>query len=400
MADERPNFLKRVPVTPYDISGYLIPGGLLLISIAGFEAFVRESATTGAENIHTPVYTTIALLVNQAPPGTSWATQAIVLVMAAAIAYSIGHIIASISAIVIDRWYVHKAHGYPSQFLLYLSETEPNYTQLFHRGLFFWVNFYLLLRYFTLPNALPVADFVPRPFKVLIPGALSVTNMEKAAFAVGWMLLVMLIIKVLFSAKYAREGRTIRRLLETKVGKYITAGSAFAILVFAFPAKIVTRFLGNYLHTKDRLDPISAELFKKRLNELVCPDADIEERDKLLRSSSGFWYAFLHIRATSHEVFEPVDNWLRLYAFARNLSTSLYLAAGYCYLWWFNQGADIELRNAGVHYTLLLLPLLYWIAAFLLLLRYYYLYVGYFTKYVLRAFVYLTRNTRSDTVRH
>jgi hypothetical protein len=389
--EESSPLLKRGPFTPYDIMGYLVPGGVLLVVLGGFEGTVRQLAGEKVR-IHTPVYSALSRVVTEAAHNGSWSNQALTILVAITTAYVIGHIVASVSALAVDRWYVEKAHGYPFRFLLRLDSTEgSDVSRAFHRGFFFWLNVYLFLRFFSLPNGLPLSDFIPRPFRELVPGALSVTNLAWAARVCGWLLIGMLGAKIILSATAGSEDRTTKRLLETTAGKVIRRFLAFLIRGLARPARVITHFLGNYLHSRNRLDEASIRLFKSGLLRMLNVESSSPDAQELLQSSSTYWYASLHIRATSTQLFEPVDNWLRLYGFARNLATAFYLAFLYCALWWLNQGSLVDPGSqTEKRYIILLLPLLYWSASFLLLLRYYYLYVGYYTKYILRTYVYLT----------
>jgi hypothetical protein len=384
-------FTRRAPFTPYDILGYLIPGGILIAALAGFEAFIVSSSKKGGLALHTPIYTSISRLFLATPTHADWALQAVTILLIGTVSYVVGHIVASISALFIDRWYVEKAHGYPFLYLLRLDiEGADNYSRRFHRGLFFWLSSYLFLRYVTLPNGLAVSELVPSLLRSYVPSLLSVMYLKWAATVVGWMLFIMTAVKMILSAREANGDRTLKTILNLPSAKPFLSRLEFSILVFSFPGNLITRFLGSYLHTRDRLDLASVRMFKKRMLSTLGVKQKDDNALAFLRSSSTFWYAYLHLRAAPAEISEPAENWLRLYSFARNLSTAFYLAFLYCLFWWRFQGEKVQV-TPDAHYTILVLPLVVWAAAFVMLLRYYYIYAGYFTKYTLRAFVYLTR---------
>jgi len=398
--NETSRLVRRTPLTPYDVLGYLVPGGMFLAAIAAFEAYIRQSSLHANPSLHTPVFTALDRLTNGAiihlPKGAiieaPWAIQALILLIAGAVAYTIGHIIASFSALAIDRWYVVKAHGYPFRFQLGLdSSSSATYSSKFHRGFFFWLNFYFVLRFFTLPQGLPLSDFLPQAFQSWTPQALSTDNLYSVAQVVGWLLIIMIVAKTILNIDEYFGGPIRTALRSGKLGTDVFVVLKGALIGVALPGLAVTWWLSEYLHTREPLDPLTARLFRRRLFKMLGVKRTTRDQEKLLYSSSTFWFAYMHVRASSVAVSEPVENWLRLYGFARNLAAALYLAFLYCLLWWLIQGSRVELTSVEAHYSILVLPLLYFVASFLVLLRYYYLFACYFTKYILRSFVYLTK---------
>jgi hypothetical protein len=400
---ESAKLINRSSLTPYDLLGYLVPGGMFLAAIAAFEAFVRQSSASLHPGLHTPVLTALTRLTNAAivpgehniPVDAPWVIQGLIFILAGTVSYVMGHIVASFSALAIDRWYVDKAHGYPFRFMLDLNQGDKrSLPRVLHRTFFFWLNFYLLLRFFSLPKGLPLAELMPSVLSHWIPGALSPDHLRAFAAFVAWGLVMLATIMLLLTVDQKRDSPMQAWLLKRRFGLWVLIVIKGMILGAALPALLVTTWLGTYLHSREPLDPITCDLFKGRMLDLLGVSRASANTDKLLESSSTFWYSYIHLR-TSPDIAQPVDNWLRLYGFARNLAAALYLSFLYCLCWWLFQGDRIVLTSIQAHYVILMLPLLYFVAAFLLLLRYYYLYVSYFTKYVLRGFVYLTRPVRA-----
>jgi hypothetical protein len=106
--------------------------------------------------------------------------------------------------------------------------------------------------------------------------------------------------------------------------------------------------------------------------------------------TTNFWLAYMHMMEKSPTLGAIATNWLRLYAFARNLSAAFYLFFIYAFLWLWIHSAAITDWGAYRTGVLLAFPLGGLALALIMLTRFYYLYASYYTRFVFRSFVYLT----------
>jgi len=365
----------RRSLTAYDLLGYMLPGTLLLASIFAFEWWASH-VHTGQGTLHTPVLTVLGG-VHDFWPRTSWVLDIIALGVFASVTYVVGHMVASISALVVDRVYVAYAHGYPFRYLLSIEDPGPSNLREYLRGMFFWFNLYMLLRYLGLPGGVAPPDFLPEPLTSLFPNALSASRINIASFIIGWLMVGATVVELVGSS--ASKWQILPR-----ISSIVRATTLALLRVFSAPARLITRFFGMFLNARRRLDQPTSSVFKERLPKVLGFKPALEE-------SSTYWYAALKVREAPAAIAEPAENFLRLYSFARNLACAFYLAFFYGYVWWFNTYAILEVQNPTDRLTLYVVPLLFW-GAFLMLLRYYYIYVDYYTKYLFRAFVMMTRD--------
>jgi len=107
--------------------------------------------------------------------------------------------------------------------------------------------------------------------------------------------------------------------------------------------------------------------------------------------TNNYWLCSFYVAQRAPFLFRQQLNWLHLYSFARNLSIALYLDFLYCCaVLTYNDPFLPSASCCDAAATLLRsLPLLYFFVSLMLLLRYYYLYSCYYTRHLLRAFVYL-----------
>jgi hypothetical protein len=369
----------------YDVLGYLLPGGVLFLAIVLFEYWARIVAPT----LHTPVLTAATRLFASTPPNATWATELFFFVVALAAIYVAGHVVASVAALLVDRVYVAKAHGYPFRSLLGTNEVDPTqeFSRSFYRAMFFWVNLYLVTRYLSLRSGFLATEVLPLPLSELYPEGLIPRRLETGASCMGWLLLLMVALKLLVSTSASTSTDPASRFLRGRWGALITKWTVVGLRALALPARLLTGFFGKYLGSGEPLDEPTRIEFGRRLEGLLGfkPDAG---------SSSIYWYSALAVRHGPASLAEPAENWLRLYSFARNVACAFYLAFLYSYLFWYNQ-SDVLHEVAGpLKRALFTVPLVSLALAFTMLLRYYYLYVNYYNMYLIRAVVFLERPSK------
>lgn len=385
----------RGPLTQYDLLGYLVPGGVLLAAIGGFEAWARSVARDSPAGLHTPIVTAAKYLSGiggSSPPGVETGRridtvegavlQLAVLVGAALATYVLGHVIASVSAFLLDRVYVHRAHRYPFQRLVGSGSPETS-KENFYRAFLVWLNAYLLTRYLGIDGAPRLGELLPAPLgrwfsqlshwpnEFILWFGLGTSSWEFFAVATELAISYLILAKVVLSGRDFRTQFANGEMLWVKrlFGKYLDIAAAIP--------RFLSSTVGRYINARQELSPATKAAFFRRLSSVAgfsVPTGD----------SSAYWLTVIHLRRAEPELMGPIDNWMSLYSFARNVATAFWIAFCYCLIWW-SEHRDLLPHVSTSKAVLFLLPLAYLIASFVMLLRYYYLYSDYYSKYLIRA---------------
>lgn len=100
-----------------------------------------------------------------------------------------------------------------------------------------------------------------------------------------------------------------------------------------------------------------------------------------------YWLSYCAVTNESEHLKNMLRHFLRLYGFARNLSTSFYIVFLLVVLEvLFVNGNSLLMKTGGI---------LFFGLSFIMLTRYYYLYYNYYSKIVFRSFVYLRSTVNS-----
>jgi hypothetical protein len=276
-----------------------------------------------------------------------------------------------VSALCIDRVYVEHSHGYPFELLLNLPP-DPSHnrrTRPFYRALFFWMNAYFLMRYWVTWNLVWFQSSTP-------------SRLFVAARTVGWGVVVLIVI--LISVQYG-EGSTWLVQLATKnhTGIAVCRAVEWIFTIVTFPYNVIAVLFGRYLHTQNAFQQNFRDQYQRAFENLF-------KGDPKQAGTNNFWFSVIHVKQQSPNLAELAENWHRLYSFARNLGAALYLAFLYCLVWLLEEGRYLSGLSHYNTLVLLSVPLVFFMGALAMLIRYYYLYVAYYTKYVFRCFVYLS----------
>lgn len=346
--------------TPYDIMGYLLPGGAAVLCCFFFEFWLVRVDNADAANALLPTYALFHALASGLSD-KSWAIAAIFLGIAVAAIYVAGHIVASIAAILIERHLVQHGHGYP--FNRYLAFSDPATTPVtrpFYRAFFVWFNIYILLRYVEI---------------AFLSSTESSRVAALAANSLAWSLVVLVVVKIVLSTRRLNQHHSNGRYHS----KWLSCLAAI-IRYAAAPYDLLANLLKRSL---DLHKPISKPLRDTFLRAM----RDRYSLEPGRWGSDAYWMSYLRVRTAGRSIADLADNWLRLYSFARNLATAFYIAFlyGYFVLAW-NQFHSL---GTGAGRITILIPVAFLVGAFLMLSRYYYLYASYYTKYLIRAVAFL-----------
>lgn len=379
MADEGPKL--PLSLSLYDLLGYIAPGGILVLSVFVLERWALQLTVSGAPlasaTIHTPIHRLLLVFAADVRAG-GWLGTTIAGLAMLLTAYVSGHVIASVSSMLIERTLVFKGYGYPYESQLsFARDSDTGRSQwtavsrAYHRGAFFWLNVYALSR---------VASLTSFPSMVGIdPAALVLV-----ARAVGVLLLTLLVLKLWLGHRVsaARRQSEPDQPLEFP-GNKAASIACHAIVLSAAPYDGVAHLIAGIMSTRSVFDKSFVALYEQRFFSQFGLDA-------ATAGTNNFWLTYCYVIENSRVLGTRVANWQTLYGFARNLATSFFMA--FCYSWFWLRLHKTELQ-ASQDFDLLVLfaiPFVFYALALVLLLRYYYLYRAYYTKFILRAFVYCT----------
>jgi len=352
------------PFTPYDVLAYLIPALAYVASVQYYEFVIAQHIPK--EKLHAPLQHVTEWLASfpcKDGAASGWAMQLLVLLGVVGCFYVIGHIIASVSELVIDRLLVHKGIGYPREHLLDVHDKPGKIiSRPFYQGFCFWV------------NVIPVALYI----RTILPS----TRFAIDALlypAIGCLSLIV-ILKLLVSGLTAPQCKLESRIRASKVWhkasylffwclRYLFAG-------LTIPIGILFR---NLMQTQRGFDAKFQEIFREKYRSIFAMDATNSE-------SNTYWLPYIYIARHSDRLNKIILNWLNLYSFMRNLSTALYFAFIYTTVSLYKMA---DLLPPGEGLCALYLPAALFVASMIALLRFYYLYACYYTKFLYRAFIFL-----------
>lgn len=401
------NDFGKLPVPPTsELLGYLAPGATILGIMYAVEASVEATGSYG-----TPIHSAARMLGwDSMPPG--WVSQAFLVSVVTLLCYTVGHFLDSLAKLLIDRTLIFKGYGYPYQYLLALPNLEQraeravltrnwriywrqndtslsggklldavkssvgstprrsDLSEAFYRGIFFWVNLYLAVRWFSLySEARSVGD-----------GGRGITWTLASALGIWCVVLIV------FKLFCGRQIRSWVRDVHEAIGEGREASLKRTSLVIYRAVSlglydVVAAPLGKMLRTRRSLDSAFVRAYKS------CYRARFQLRPETAESNN-YWFPYAYLLTQSPACTQVLARYHQLYRFSRNMSVALYGGFVYCLLWhyWnirFGNVAPGAGRGA-----------LEWIgaiffASFVFLLHFYYLYVCYYSKFLFRAFVML-----------
>lgn len=353
------------PFSTYDLFGYLIPGAIALLAVGAFEFWVKLQIGNVSQPVtfHLPFIKAITETARPFFISEDLVLSGIFLIILLVVAYAAGHIVSSLSSISLDRVLIYKGYGYPYQQLLHLEYPKNNWeTGPFYRGLFFWINTYLLLRYYT----------------IIYPDV----SLDRLVNWVGWYIIAITIIKLIISNTNILPLRWV--ISHTPYGLKCLTNKFFKIIIlklFAGPYDVFARSLSRVINTRDRFSEEFIASYKNTFYKLFGLDSNKAE-------TNNYWLTKCFVAFKSPALNTMLENWHHLYSYARNLSTAFYLAYIYCFFSIFLQFKEFRVVN---DYVIYLIPIIYFILSLIMLKRYYYLYNIYYSKFLFRAFYFLNQ---------
>lgn len=352
------------PFTPYDVLAYLIPALACVASVQYYEFVIAQHIPK--DKLHAPLQHIAEWLASfpcKDAAASGWALQLLVLLGVVGSFYVIGHIIASVSELVIDRLLVHKGIGYPREHLLDVHDKPGKViSRPFYQGFCFWL------------NVIPVAFYI----RTIFPGARFVIDALLYPVIVG--VVVVVILKLLVSGltapKCKVESRIRASIVWHRTSYLFFWGVRYLFAGLTIPIGILFRTL---MQTQRGFDAKFQTVFRQRYESIFAMDVTTSE-------SNTYWFPYIYIAVHSERLNKIILNWLNLYSFMRNLSTALYFAFIYTTVSLYKMA---DLLPPGEGLCALYLPAALFAASMIALLRFYYLYACYYTKFLYRAFIFL-----------
>lgn len=323
----------RKTFTLYDIFGYLVPGVAIITGV-----YVHVKTFGGYQEIENLIRT---LFWNW--PST-WFEFATLLVLACVLTYMIGHLVASVGALIIDRMLVERLNGYPFEKLfdkvLFVDQKQQKMRRMAQAEHCLMLTSGILLSICSI-SVWWVYGLLLIAATILVLGALYSAfvdhGMPKAAI---W--LYRIVSPVVWPA--SRSVHCVLRLL---------------VYVFQMHRSFPERFQHEFVKTYQRIFGFPPDKMETQV----------------------FWLPYAFVVEHSPLSQRLIQNWLHQYSFARNLSTAFLLL--------FTYGAlCMRIWGAGSG-GYLAWAIIIGGATLAFGVRYYYLYYNYFSKYVFRSFVAL-----------
>lgn len=351
----------------YDVFGYVVPGSVFLGLIYAFDFSISNN--TMLRPIDMFGWGVALSHVEVAKPSTSVLTAfselntvlagaddlvvlySVLFVVALLISvYTLGHLIASISSLVLDRMLIRSGHGYPYSHLLGISNEWKNVTRFsmsVNRGLFFWLNSALL--------------------SIFISAWFHITSLlvRVSIIALICFLIIRIVVSIVILSNCGINGR---------IWKF------YGVIQFLGIYDVIFYILNKIL----RLETSFSEQLVERYNSIFEKRFNIPYR---YQETSNFWFSYIDVIERSPRLSTLAMNWRNLYGFSRNMSTAFYLVYIYEGIRIYNNKEYFGMiYHASIYRTCVILIL---ISALGMLVRYYYLYSCYFTRFVFRAFISL-----------
>lgn len=356
-----------LPFSKYDFFGYLMPGLIFTLAFYGWSLYANLSWVSYLDKVD---------IINLSIGGSIF-----FMFFSFAVVYFFGHIIGSISHILYDRILIRNIIGYPLQYILNTKckpKAEIRATYLLSLVILFVLVitpgiFEVYLKFWQ-------SDF----YESLQPKIIDIADFEKfLAKCACWTfaaLIFLLIIVIRFRLRSIDIGVTkgskkkflkkYRDSINEKIGNLIEKTVDFLSRCIFFPIR-------KFVSTDSRVDEGIAKRFINEMKEQHDVDANTYNSD-------AYWMASISL-SQDPKIDSKLTNWLNLYGCLRNYSCSLFTLTMIIasYHWYkilmLNQIQDLRGSRILLASTII---------SGILFFRYWIIYYGYYSKYIVRAYVF------------
>lgn len=414
----------RLPVTPYEVFGYLVPGGMFYLSILLFELWTRDVASMDSESstLITPWLSGMATVSGfvEINKDTNWAYALLFFLALLLVCYLIGHFIASVASITIDKLVIH-AYGHPwsSYFRsphitfrtkrFYRQANLKSLIVIFHAAAIIMIikcwrlitTGSFQIREVNIVNVVICIYFILviahihelykyrvrniRDNTSLLPGtpALGSHSIQNVILfcgmlAAGYMLIY--IVDQVHSLKYAPFAILGALLLVLRYSRRVALASYCCLY------EAIARPASSFTWSRSYVDPDFQGEFELQYRKTF------RHTVKSYYSAEVFWRVYYYILANSPELFGMIQMRRQSYTFIRNISAAMYLSLLYCFVWFvINRSAFPLSANPNTLGVLIWVPISYLSIGIAMLMRFYHIHKEYYSKNVFRYFVILSK---------
>lgn len=339
---------KHTPFSTYDFLGYLIPGSTFIATGYFFDRLMLS--LTPDRNV-TLLFDKFAVIIKSVNSNDSNPvfTSIVAIMLVFIVCYTVGHILATLSSFFIDRYLIKSGFRYP--LVNFLNPTKDN-------------------------NIVPPK----RIFK----------TRARCSLVLIYIIFITLMQLILINSCQTLMNYLVILLPSTLL--------LFLILSFYFPYKLSYALsylptwyaskIERHLDMSGKMDDSFGEAIVKHIKTDFSIDLTDDSQPKGF--SNAYWLMFIKVGESSPMSYSMLINWLHLYSYARNTSTAFFLTAVYISITLIFNGEDLfDLENRLYFlYGFLFSGSL--LASLILLIRYYYLFSSYYTKYLLRSYYYIS----------
>lgn len=317
----------------YDVFGYFFPGILLLFNaLIAIVLYKNKFSITRCYSFSTEIAEIFGKFNN-----TDWWIGLILFIFIIAVVYMLGHIISTISSLVIDKFLIKKISRYPYVKLFgFKKKREKIISKGFYKFVFMLINFTFLGLFFGMSL---------RYLKII-----------------GLFIVFLMVVKAIVTERY-------RRKEPPKECSFLW----YLGLIMASPFDLISSFIEKNFGLSDKFDKSFINSYMKKF-ESQFGEVDTE-------STNFFWLSYCYVVNSNTHLKEIVTHFLRLYGFTRNLSASFLLSSFY---YMYLSYRCISVNDVGYEFRMTAFAM--YVLFILLLIRFYYLYYNYYSKFVFRAF--------------
>jgi hypothetical protein len=355
----KPNYF---PFNSYDVFGYIIPGLSFIVACFLFDQWVTEYLYFN----HAPIHSIISNFYKSNQDGFNFDSIVFFLV-ALLMIYVIGHVVATISSFYIDRLLIRKGYQYPLHSLLKGFTKED---ELPRRNKTIRSNFIISVMSILLIFGLGVLNLYSH---------LAVKQPEGIIYHI-----VFLVLMILFVSSLVASFSTVW----VTIFKWSSPRNFFSSIYSRF-----SKGIADVVGSSEQLDELVLSEYKDFLKNRL-------NINPLSTTSDIYWLSYMYLMRTSHSSISMAVNWLHLYSFARNLSTAFFLA--FCYTTFsisinsHEYAQSFQSIGTFNFFIAISIPALFCFLGFLFLVRFYYLYYSYYTKFIIRACAFLHTQKKKE----
>lgn len=343
----------RLPFDLYDFFGYLFPG-----TFFGFGSYILLRLNQSAGISPEEILNRFSEFKGELSFGIGFFLLFILLV----ILYLLGHVVGSLGSLILEKYLVKNIMGYPSEYYLRLREGKaPTLSEVFYK----WIFVCSLLTLVVGVLAIDYNGLVP-VFKVLLiwVGVLFISRILILLRREIWIL----------PAKMA-QGESAPAYLSwvkwrTRITKQLARPTYYLI---DLPSKVLFASTGV-------LSPFDSQ-FVEKFNSKFENEFKIRFAES---GTNGFWLCYVKVVKDMPSSLPVIKNFLHMYSFARNMSAACFLLVVFQLFLTF----VLDVGHATENWPYILgLNLSFWLIGVLMLLRYFYIYASYYTKFLFRAYL-------------